>query len=518
MKKTEKNIGELDRSLDLLNSIQDMAEIGGWELDTSNGQLFWTKGVYNIYGIPHGTPMDKFDGLSFYAEHDRPRITECVRLCMEEGLAYDQEFDFINQQGEELVVRAMGRPIYDENQNIVFLRGSFQDITETRRREKELKDSHRFLKSIEDNAAHALISGGIDGIILSFSKAAEEMLGYSADEMIGIQTPAVFHDLDEVVSRSIEFSKKLGRKIEPGFETFICHSDEGLKNQFEWTYIHKDGTKFPVNLTITILRDEDNRKIGYLGIAEDLREKKKLENDLEEERLKLLQSSKLATLGEMAAGVAHEINNPLMIISGCINVLRKSDLSETRKNKNIEMLMKSIKRITKIVKGLKKFSRAKDDITLEEIKVVALVEECLTLVESKSKRHEVPVKSTIDQEVTLFIDEVHLEQILVNLIGNAIDANTGCPDPWVELRYNRTQSFDQIIVIDSGKGVEKEHLDKLYDPFFTTKEIGKGTGLGLSISSGIAKDHGGKLEYQFIDGHTAFVLSLPIYQAKKKIA
>ena len=126
------------------------------------------------------------------------------------------------------------------------------------------------LQAIEENAAHALISTTPDGIITSFNKAAERMLGYHADELIQKETPAIFHDVAEVVRRSEEFSQSLGKMIEPGFETFICHSDLGQKNQLEWTYIHKTGRRFPVLLSITALYDQQGSKVGYLGIAQDI--------------------------------------------------------------------------------------------------------------------------------------------------------------------------------------------------------------------------------------------------------
>ncbi len=167
----------------------------------------------------------------------------------------------------------------------------------------ELNRSLELLNSIQDNAAHAIISGSVDGTITSFNRKAEQMLGYQAIELVGKQTPAIFHDLDEVISRSKEFSKKLGYEVEAGYETFICHSKMNLKNEFEWTYIHKDGKKFPVLLSITAIRDNESAIIGYLGIAQDLSEQKILQNELVKKNNELELAQAIAKMGSWSFDV-----------------------------------------------------------------------------------------------------------------------------------------------------------------------------------------------------------------------
>ena len=161
------------------------------------------------------------------------------------------------------------------------------EITDQKNYEKRLKEtldqrnrSINFLQSIQDNAAHAIIAADKNGVITSFNRKAEELVGYKADELIGKQTPAIFHDLQEVIQKSKEFSQQLKKNIEPGFETFVCHTDLGLKNIFEWTYVHKDGSKMPVLLSVTSLKNSKNEITGYLGIAQDLTDIKNLQKEL----------------------------------------------------------------------------------------------------------------------------------------------------------------------------------------------------------------------------------------------
>jgi len=151
-----------------------------------------------------------------------------------------------------------------------------QDLTESRRARATLEDLQLQHELILQHAAYGLIAAGPDGLITTFNPAAERMLGYTADEMIG-QSPAVFHDFDEIVARSQEFSAELETTIEPGFETFVAKSRRGLRNEHEWTYVRKDGSRFPVLLNVTALRNTQGEISGFLGISNDITERRRTE-------------------------------------------------------------------------------------------------------------------------------------------------------------------------------------------------------------------------------------------------
>lgn len=157
--------------------------------------------------------------------------------------------------------------------------------------------SKNLLESIQDNISHAFITTQVDGTITSFNRKAREMLGYTEEELVGKENPGLFHDLDEVVARSKEFSNKFGKKIEPGFKTFICHSEHNEKNEFEWTYIHKKGHKFPVLLSISPIRDDADNVVGYLGIAQDLTDNKIQEKKLIRKNSELELAQSIAKIG-----------------------------------------------------------------------------------------------------------------------------------------------------------------------------------------------------------------------------
>lgn len=168
----------------------------------------------------------------------------------------------------------------------------------------ELKASFNFLKSVQDNASHGIIAATPDGIITSFNRRSEQLLGYKAEEVVGKTSPAIFHDLDEVIERTKEFSEKFNEEFEPGFKTFVIHCDKGLKNEFEWTYVRRDKTRFPVLLSITKIENEKGEIEGYLGLAKDLSERIELQRELKvkNEQLELAQS--ISRLGSWSFDVS----------------------------------------------------------------------------------------------------------------------------------------------------------------------------------------------------------------------
>ena len=154
------------------------------------------------------------------------------------------------------------------------------DVTERNQLNRQLRETEILQGAILDSAGHAIISATPDGIITTFNSAAERMLGYRAEDMIGKQTPAVFHDATEIQERAKQFSAELNRRVEPGFDVFVVRSQLGLPNEFEWTYVRKDGSTFPGLLTVTAIRDENGNTTGYLGLAVDITERKEAEQIL----------------------------------------------------------------------------------------------------------------------------------------------------------------------------------------------------------------------------------------------
>lgn len=157
--------------------------------------------------------------------------------------------------------------------------GQIGQFIQRRRAEQELRNTLSLQRAILDSANHSIITGRPDGIITTFNKAAERLLGYRSEEVIGIKTPEIIHDRDEVVERSRVLSEELGETVVPGFETFVTKARIKGSDENEWTYIRKDGSRFPVLLTVTAIRDQNNNITGYLGIGNDISERKQAEED-----------------------------------------------------------------------------------------------------------------------------------------------------------------------------------------------------------------------------------------------
>lgn len=264
-----------------------------------------------------------------------------------------------------------------------------------------------------------------------------------------------------------------------------------------------------------IFRGDETVPHAVVASFQDITAKRESENLLEEQRLKLISASKMSSLGEMAAGVAHEINNPLAIISGRASQLKRVlEATEVDKDKGLDLVSKieaTVGRISKIVSGLRTFARDGRGDPMSENSISSIVEETLDLCRERFTKNNVEVemhkKASMDM---ISCRRGEISQIILNLLHNAFDAmEEQSSAKKIEIELCEQSSRLQMRIKDSGPGISPEIRNKIMQPFFTTKPVGKGTGLGLSISMGIAEAHGGKL---FLDPNlssTCFVLDLP---------
>jgi len=352
------------------------------------------------------------------------------------------------------------------------------------------------MRAILKTTADGIVTIDAKGIIESFNPAAEKIFGYDADEVVGqnvtLLMPEPYHSThDEHVE---DYLKTDQAKI-------IGYGREVVGQR-------KNGTIFPLDLAVSEFFLGDDRY--FTGIVRDVTERKRLEEQL-------TQSAKLAALGELVGGIAHEVNNPIGII-----MMRVSSLMESAKVQecsgdvldDIEVIQRQSDRVAQITSGLLAFSR-QSPFAPHASDLNVTVSNAVTLVENVLRSRGIDLcRELADDLPSVFLDSPRIEQVLLNLFNNAMDAmpNGGTLRITTGSVADHTgKRWVQMGVKDSGVGIKKEDLDRLFNPFFTTKEVGKGTGLGLSISYGIVQEHGGqiKVDSQLGDG-AEFQIWLPL--------
>ena len=280
---------------------------------------------------------------------------------------------------------------------------------------------------------------------------------------------------------------------------------------FEWVCQDTEGRAFDAAITMTELYLKE--ELLTFVMIHDITVKKKLQREKEEMQLSMISNSKLATLGEMASGIAHEINNPLAIISGYTKVIQQllnSGKFELGEIQNLfEKISNMAKRIAQIVQGLRMFSRDSLKDQQQVVEVDQIIEQTLVFCEEKFKKQAVSVSVEGIRGLKICVQETQISQVVLNLLSNAYDAVELLPEKWIRINTQKEGDWIKIRIIDSGPGIPPETLDKIMRPFFTTKEVGRGTGLGLSISHQIIRDHGGELTVDSSLANTCFVISLP---------
>ena len=375
------------------------------------------------------------------------------------------------------------------------------DISARKQAIEALRSLSTFQKAMLDNAGHAIISTRPDGIIQVFNPAAESLLGYPAEDMIGKQTPAVFHDMEEVATRARLFSAELGTHLEPGFDVFVEKSRRNLPNEHEWIYIRKDGTRLTVLLNITALRNQEGEITAFLGIASDITAIKAVEQELIAAR-DAAESASVAK-SQFLANMSHEIRTPMNGVLGLATLLLQTSLTP-KQQRLTETIVRSGTSLLDIINDILDFSKieaGKLELEQTEFHLRMLLDDVLELFATPAHQKHLELIGEVADTVPAFVkgDPARLRQILINLIGNAIKFTTKGD---VLLRVVSIAEGEDASVLcfsvkDSGIGIKPESLRTIFQPFAqadgsTTRKYG-GTGLGLAIAKHLVSFMGGEI-------------------------
>jgi PAS domain S-box-containing protein len=364
-------------------------------------------------------------------------------------------------------------PIRDQDGNIVGAAKIARDITQQRVAE----DAARKLAAIVEFSEDAIVSKDLDGYITSWNKGAERIFGYTAEEIIGkpvttIIPPELHGDEPRILAKI-----KAGERIE----------------HFETTRIHKDGERLNISLTVSPIRDENGKIVGAAKIARDVTQQKKLEAAIQT-------SERLASVGKLAATVAHEINNPLEAVTNFIYLAKQQPGLSEKILRYLNYADQELGRVAHIAQQTLGFYRDSSHPVL--LSVADLIEDVLTIYERKSKYKSVIIERRIDPGLTIYGLQGELKQVLSNLVANAIDASKERGRIVVHARGSRHFQSGKygvrITIADNGSGIAQKDKSRLFSPFFTTKKD-VGTGLGLWITRDLLEKKGGHIRFRSRD-------------------
>lgn len=373
-------------------------------------------------------------------------------------------------------------------------------VDELRRRIAELEarvTEHRHtearIRAILDTTVDGVVTIDDKGVIESFNPAAEKIFGYASEEAVGQNVRVLMPE-----PYRGEHDGYIANYLRSGQAKIIGIGREVVG-------LHKSGRTFRMDLAVSEFHLGERRM--FTGLVRDITERKRLEEQL-------LQSSKLASLGELVGGIAHEVNNPTGII-----VMRSAGLMQEAEAlglpedviDDIAVIRRQSDKLAQITSGLLAFSR-RTPFAPQPTDVNRMVTSAMGLVENVLQSRNITYRPDFgDHLPPVLLDGARIEQVLLNLVNNAMDAMPGGGGLRVRTASEKDGAWVRISVEDTGEGIAEEHMDRLFDPFFTTKDVDKGTGLGLSISYGIVKEHKGRLEAESAPGEGAvFHIVLPV--------
>lgn len=356
---------------------------------------------------------------------------------------------------------------------------------------KQRIDSHDFAL-IADNLPDFIARYDVDARIVYLNIKLCKLLNVSLDEVRGRLGSEAFPD-----GRFDEYEKKI-----------LKCARTGIDDSLDMTLPEINGRTEYHHLRIVAERNTENQIVGVIALGRDMTDRVYLEQ-------KIVSSSRLASLGEMAGGIAHEINNPLAVIEGKCYQLNQLSSRNQFTEENVRKLVSGIElttaRISKVIRGLKNFSRDAINDPFSNESLIKILGDSLSFCEQKIKNSGITLKYSPDLNNQFMVKcrAVEISQVIINLLNNALDALTKTEQPSIKIDLFEDNAFVHLVLEDNGSGIPQEIRNKIMEPFFTTKPVGVGTGLGLSISKGIIAAHGGDLLLMPETKKTQFVVKLP---------
>jgi len=484
-KEAQKNLDV--REKDLLRA-QRVAHIGSWNLDIPANRLDWTEETYRIFGL---TP-EEFDGTvqAFLARvhpGDLQRVTEIWSAALA-GQTYDLEHRILI--GSEVRwVREVAILDFSPSGEPLRAVGVVHDLTAQRSAEAESNQLNESYRAITQTVNEAIIMMDTTGEICFWNPAASKIFGFIRDEAMG-------KDLHQLLApQHYHPAANQGMR-----EFFTQGTGPALGKTMEVYGLHSDGHEIPLELSLARIRQND--EWHAVGVLRDISERRAAEHEVSALHRQLAQTQKMEAIGTLAGGIAHDFNNILAAIIGYSSLVESRLPAESRDREDMKRVLQAGTRAKNLVRQILTFAR-KTELEQHPVAVDLIVKEVLQLIRA-SLPATIDIVSHVDADGQMVLGsptEVH--QVVMNLCTNSFHAMEGKGGS-LEVMLHRTdlighdRLFDGCYLLlqvkDSGKGIEPQLLEKIFEPYFTTKEIDRGTGLGLSVVQGIVQRLGGTVE------------------------
>jgi PAS domain S-box-containing protein len=411
------------------------------------------------------------------------------RAVDDRGGVRTREIKLLRKDGQPTVFLDSSRAVWDSSGNIIRYQGTLVDITEKRSMERELQQQEEFRSRLLESFPDLILVVDLEERYTFVSTRAQAIIGYRPDEMLG-------NKISEIEGHS--------RDLVSLYQTLV--SGEQAFGAAEYGARHRDGSGRTMRAAGSQLVDAEGKVTGVIFSIRDITIERKLEQQI-------VESERLAAMGAMIGGVAHELNNPLTSILGVSELLQDTEAKETAR-KQLGMLQQQARRAAEIVQNLTYFSRppapGKSRINLAEV-----VERTLNLHAYSLRKNNITIDFLKEPGIPYALGDPHqLMQVVLNLIVNAEQAIREARDKGtLRIRFGNGHKTVWVSFHDDGPGIPKENLPSIFDPFYTTKRPGRGTGLGLSICKSVMKEHKGTVEVANApDGGAVFTVTVPAGQ------
>lgn len=495
-KESQKKLSDLNEAKLNLDLALEGASLAKWDWEIKTGRVIFSEQWGRRLGYElHELTQD----ISTFRGRIFPEDIALVFDALDKHLKgltpyYEAKYRMVDRSGKSQWVLDRGKVIqWNEQGEPIKATGLNLDISNIVVLEENLKQSEEQLKLMIKSIPSSIAMLDRDLKFITYSQQWQDDWAFLGKAEVG---KIVGHIYPTFV-RKAEWNEKF-HKVLRG-EVISC--DE------EYIEFEKESKHIWVKWELRPWLNINGEIGGILVLIDNITRRKEAE-------IKLTQSSKLSALGEMAGGIAHEINNPLGIIRGYVDLIQKNikrgSATPEALDGYVEKIGKTVERISKIVNGMRRFSRdsSKDSKVLYGLN--QLIDDTLDISQERIKNHGVFLNvEKFKNDIKIECKSIEMSQVILNLLGNSIHAVQNHSEPWIRIICEETERHYRIKVIDSGKGVSPVVQRKLFQPFFTTKDIGEGTGLGLSISKAIVEEHHGQLIYDHSNKNTCFVIQFP---------